>query len=136
MITNPDYKGEWSPDKIHNPEYKGPWEHPMIPNPEYKKVVNRLPINYVGFDIWQVKAGTLFGNIILADDQEDIEPFLWDIEKFRAEKAAKKAFDTGDVPRWDKKDETEQDDEEESDMVELSEDVEATEENGVAHEEL
>merc|ERR1719233_2882691 len=63
MIDNPDYKGPWTAPKIDNPEYEGTWKHPQIPNPDWKEVKNphhRLPINYVGFDLWQVKSGSLF----------------------------------------------------------------------------
>jgi len=120
MIPNPDFKGPWHPAQIDNPDYKGPWEHPKIPNPEYKEVNNpahRLPINYIGFDLWQVKSGTLFGDIILADSEDDVEAFLWDEEKLEAEKEAKKAFDTASEP-------PEEDTDEESDMEELSDEVE------------
>merc|ERR550534_608238 len=124
MIPNPEYKGPWSAKEIDNPDYKGPWEHPKIANPDYKEVTNpghRLPINFIGFDLWQVKSGTLFGDIIIADDEEDLKPFLWDDEKFESEKEAKKAFDKANEP--------EEDEDEESDMEELSEETgaEATE---------
>merc|ERR1719474_45734 len=109
--------GDWEAPTVPNPAYKGPWEHPQIPNPDYKEVNNpghRLPINFVGFDLWQVKSGTLFGDIILADSEEDLNPFLWDKEKFEAEKEAKKAFDKANEPP------EEEDEDEESDMEELS----------------
>merc|ERR1712060_1007377 len=119
MIPNPDYEGPWVPQEIDNPDYKGAWEHPKIPNPDFKEVQNpahRLPINYIGFDLWQVKSGTLFGDIILADTEEDLTAFLWDEEKFKAEKEAKKAFDKANEPPED----------EEADFQELSESEEAS----------
>jgi len=96
MIDNPEYKGEWKAPKIDNPDYKGPWEHPQIPNPDYKEVIDphyRLPINYVGFDLWQVKSGTLFGDIVLADSEDDIEKFIWSRSMHDEEKDAKEEFD-------------------------------------------
>jgi len=114
MINNPDYKGQWTAPKIDNPEYKGPWEHPQIPNPDWKEVTNphhRLPINYVGFDLWQVKSGTLFGDIVLADSEEDIESLIWSKAMHDDEKDAKAEFA--------KPDETEDDTEEDEDMEEL-----------------
>jgi len=96
MIDNPEYKGPWRPERIDNPDYKGAWEHPQIPNPEYKEVSNpahRLPINYLGIDIWQVKSGTLFGDIVLADSEADIEELVWDDAKRNAEKDAMVEFD-------------------------------------------
>jgi len=128
MIPNPDYQGPWSPQEIDNPAYKGPWEHPKIPNPDFKEVQNpahRLPINYIGFDLWQVKAGTLFGNIVLADKEDDIELFLWPEDKFEAEKEAKKAFDKANAPP-----EEEEDEDEDADFEELSESEEASEAEG------
>jgi len=115
MIPNPEYKGPWFPAEIENPDYKGEWEHPQIPNPEYKEVKNpahRLPINFIGFDLWQVKSGTIFGDILLADSEEDLAAFLWDQEKFDSEKDAKKSFDEANAP-------DEEDEDEDADMEEL-----------------
>merc|ERR1719394_381987 len=73
MIPNPEYKGEWRPKRIDNPAYKGEWEHPQIDNPDYVPVENvykRTPIEYIGMEIWQVKAGTVFDNMLLTDDKD------------------------------------------------------------------
>jgi calreticulin len=75
-IPNPDYKGEWSPKMIENPAYKGEWVHPMIPNPAYHEDNNIYAFNdfsFVGIDIWQVKAGSIFDNIIITDDVKEAE---------------------------------------------------------------
>jgi calreticulin len=128
MIPNPAYQGPWTPQEIDNPAYKGPWEHPKIPNPDFKEVHNpahRLPINYIGFDLWQVKAGTLFGEIVLADKEEDLKAFLWDEDKHEAEKEAKKAFDKANEPP-----EEDLDEDEDADFEELSESEEASAEGG------
>merc|ERR1719285_841198 len=124
MIVDPDAEKpeDW------DDEDDGPWEHPKIPNPDYKEVNNpahRLAINFIGFDLWQVKSGTLFGDIILADSEEDLDAFLWDEEKFEAEKEAKKAFDKANEPP-----EEEKDDDEEEDMEELSDKSAETPEAG------
>jgi len=129
MIDNPEYKGEWRAPKIDNPDYKGPWEHPQIPNPDYKEVTNphyRLPINYVGFDLWQVKSGTLFGDIILANSEDEIKEFIWSKAMHDEEKDAKDEFDNPpkneaedeaeDIDELDKK--TEKEGEEKSEQVE------------------
>merc|ERR1712013_279654 len=65
MIDNPEYKGEWKPRQIDNPDYKGPWVHPEIDNPEYNpddaKDIGKYAENCkIGFDLWQVKSGTIF----------------------------------------------------------------------------
>lgn len=73
MIDNPDYKGEWSPKQIDNPEYKGVWKHPEIDNPEYtadSSLYLKEEVCGVGLDLWQVKSGTIFDNILFTDDVE------------------------------------------------------------------
>jgi len=79
MIDNPEYKGEWKAKKIDNPDYKGPWVHPEIANPEFEDDLNMYSYAshaYVGFDLWQVKAGTIFDNIIVTDDPAEAEALL------------------------------------------------------------
>jgi len=71
MIDNPDYKGEWQPKMIDNPNYKGEWVHPLIANPDFvdDDTLYRYKDNkYLGIEIWQVKAGTIFDNFIVTDD--------------------------------------------------------------------
>lgn len=73
MVDNPEYKGEWKPKQIDNPNYKGPWVHPEIDNPEYTpdpELYLKKEICAVGFDLWQVKSGTIFDNILLTDDAD------------------------------------------------------------------
>lgn len=71
QIDNPEYKGEWKPKQIDNPKYKGPWVHPEIDNPEYSPDANlylRKELCAIGLDLWQVKSGTIFDDILLTDD--------------------------------------------------------------------
>ncbi len=52
---------------------QGIWEAPDIPNPEFvedKTLYNYKDTKYVGFELWQVKAGTIFDNIFLGDSYE------------------------------------------------------------------
>lgn len=77
-IDNPEYKGEWKPKMIKNPDYKGPWVHPEIPNPDYvddDEIYAYDNHAYVGFELWQVKSGTIFDNIIITDSVEEAEAF-------------------------------------------------------------
>lgn len=96
MIPNPEYKGEWKPKMIPNTAYKGPWVHPEVPNPKYKED-NELyhvckPCAAVGFELWQVKAGTIFDDIIVTDSIEEANAFAK--ETFLAKKdAEKRKFD-------------------------------------------
>jgi calreticulin len=80
MIDNPDYKGEWKQKMMDNPDYKGPWEHPLIPNPEYKYdpemyAVCKDTCTHIGFELWQVKSGTMFDDIIVTDSLEEAQQF-------------------------------------------------------------
>ena len=74
MIDNPEYKGEWKPKQIKNPSYKGKWIHPEIDNPEYSpddELYLYKDIGAIGFDLWQVKSGTIFDNVLITDSVED-----------------------------------------------------------------
>jgi len=86
VIANPEYKGEWKPKLIPNPEYKGEWIHPLIDNPEHKPdpTLYAYPsFKYVGIDVWQVKSGTIFDHILLADNEAIADDWLkeWEVEK-------------------------------------------------------
>jgi len=75
QIDNPEFKGEWVHPMIENPAYKGEWEHPQVDNPEYFDDADLhnfcKECEYVGFELWQVKAGTLFDNIIVTDSYDE-----------------------------------------------------------------
>jgi len=70
-VPNPDFKGPWRAKRIPNPAYKGAWVHPLIANPKYVSddtVYRYASFKYVGIEIWQVKAGSIYGNILVTDD--------------------------------------------------------------------
>eukprot|EP00457_Paulinella_chromatophora_P006311 gb/GEZN01006329.1/.p1 GENE.gb/GEZN01006329.1/~~gb/GEZN01006329.1/.p1 ORF type:complete len:405 (-),score=77.32 gb/GEZN01006329.1/:464-1624(-) len=77
MIDNPEYKGPWKAKRISNPKYKGPWEHPKIPNPAYvdDNTLYQYTFGGLGIDIWQVKAGTEYRNIIITDSMDEANKF-------------------------------------------------------------
>merc|ERR1711990_463529 len=63
--------GAWEAPQIDNPEYKGVWEAKLIDNPKYvadDTLYKYASFSTVGIDIWQVKAGTIFDNILVTDD--------------------------------------------------------------------
>lgn len=98
QINNPAYKGEWKPKQIDNPDYKGPWVHPEIDNPEYvpdDKLYAQQQICAVGLDLWQVKSGTIFDNILIADSEQEADEAAEDLLKRRqpAEKKMKEEQD-------------------------------------------
>jgi calreticulin len=71
IIPNPDFQGEWKAPLIPNPAYKGSWEHPEIPNPDYYEDSNiyAYPSHaFLGIEIWQVTAGSIFDNFLVTND--------------------------------------------------------------------
>jgi len=103
QVPNPDYRGEWSQKMMPNPAFKGEWKANEIPNPDYtedKDVFVQKDSNFVGIDIWQVKSGTIFDDILLTDRVEvatkerdalleKIKKEKSDFDKLEAEKAKK-----------------------------------------------
>merc|ERR1712028_270660 len=90
MKDNPEFKGEWSVKRISNSAYKGVWEAKKIANPEYEDdnaVYKYSDFGFIGFDLWQVKGGTIFDNVIITDDKAEADKFaekwkeLSDVEK-------------------------------------------------------
>merc|ERR1711974_555194 len=107
QIDNPDYKGEWKPKQIDNPDYKGAWIHPEIDNPEYeedKTLYKYESFCAIGFDLWQVKSGTIFDNILVTDDIEEAKKQGEDLWKVTSE-AEKKMKEVQDEEEKEKADE-------------------------------
>merc|ERR1719158_2307521 len=98
QIDNPAYKGAWEAKRIKNPAYKGVWEAKLIANPKYAaddKLGQYPKFSTVGVDVWQVKSGTIFDNILLTDDVEYAKAHgekTWKAGK-DAEKAGKEKAD-------------------------------------------
>jgi len=123
MKDNPEYKGDWNVKRISNPAYKGLWEAKKIANPEYEdddSVYKYADFGFLGFDLWQVKGGTIFDNVIITDDKAEAAAFakkwktLSEFEKAEKKKAddAKKAEEKKDEDKAG--DEDDDDDDEES----------------------
>ena len=70
-------------------EDDGEWEAPMIPNPEYNVCKD---CQYVGFELWQVKSGTIFDDIIVTDSVAEAETFAQETF-FKKQNAEKKMYD-------------------------------------------
>ncbi|XP_012833817.1 PREDICTED: calreticulin-like isoform X2 [Erythranthe guttata] len=100
-IPNPEYKGPWKAKKIKNPNFKGKWTAPMIDNPDFKDdpdIYVFPKLKYVGIELWQVKSGTLFDNVLISDDPDYAKKLAeetWGKQK-DAEKAA---FDEAEKKR-------------------------------------
>jgi len=100
-IANPEYKGPWKAKKIKNPNYQGKWKAPLIDNPAFKDDPDLYvfpKLKYVGIELWQVKSGTLFSNVLITDDAEYAKQLAEDTwGKYKdAEKAA---FDEAEKKR-------------------------------------
>jgi calreticulin len=124
MKDNPEYKGEWYAKRISNPAYKGVWEAKKIANPEYEdddSVYKYSEFGFIGFDLWQVKGGSIFDNIIITDDAAEADTFakkwksLSDVEKSKKEEEdAKKKEEEAAKKAEDKNEEDEDEDDEDT----------------------
>merc|ERR1712008_134552 len=140
--------GEWEPPMIDNPEYKGAWVHPEIDNPEHNAADADGIAKYaenckIGLDLWQVKSGTIFDNVMITDDAAAAKKAgedLWAVTK-DAEKTMKDAQDEEERKKADEESKSAEDDEdaddldadEEDDLPEEDEEEEADE---AEHDEL
>jgi calreticulin len=112
MIDNPEYKGEWKAPMIANPAYQGEWVHPKIDNPAYKNdetLYRYQSSKFIGIEIWQVKSGTIFDNILVTDDaalaKEWAERSVHAQEDEKTAKDAKKSSKSDDDDESDEVDE-------------------------------
>jgi len=141
MIDNPDYKGEWKPRQIDNPEYKGKWVHPEIDNPEYnaddaKDLGKFDEVCKIGFDLWQVKSGTIFDNILITDDIDEAKKIgdeTWGVTK-DAEKKMKDEQDEEEKKKAEEEAKNAEDEEDEDEELDDIDDEDTKEEE--AHDEL
>merc|ERR1712187_789845 len=129
MKDNPEYKGDWYVKRISSPADKGIWEAKKIANPEYEdddKVYAYADFCFLGFDLWQVKAGTIFDNVIITDDKAEADAFAkkWK-ELSEVEQAAKKAED--ETKKSESSSESKSADEDEDDEDEEEETMESEE---------
>merc|ERR1712098_851458 len=123
--------GEWEPAMIDNPEYKG----------EDAKGIAKYAENcIIGFDLWQVKSGTIFDNLIITDDpaaaKKDGEDF-WAVTK-TGEKTMKDEQDEVERKKAEEEAANAPDDEDEDDLDEDEEDdlPEDEDEDDIDHDEL
>mmetsp|Transcript_10972 Transcript_10972/g.40861 ORF Transcript_10972/g.40861 Transcript_10972/m.40861 type:complete len:420 (-) Transcript_10972:529-1788(-) len=154
QIPNPNYKGEWSPRMIDNPAYKGEWKAKMIDNPDYQpddKLYKYDNLNWAGFELWQVKAGTIFDNILVSDSVDDakaeadriladmkVEKAQFDAaeaEKRRAEEEARKQREEEERKRKEEEDKKTSENAEKEEAKKEAAEATTTDENS-AHDEL
>merc|ERR1712066_278256 len=98
---------------------KGIWEAKKIANPEYEdddSVYKFADFGFLGFDLWQVKAGTIFDNVIVTNDKSEADAFAKKWKDLNAvETAKRKEEDESKKVADDKKDEKDEDDDDDED---------------------
>merc|ERR1712048_1457472 len=118
MKDNPEYKGDWHVKRISNPAYKGIWEAKKISNPEYvddNNVYKYEDFGFIGFDLWQVKGGTIFDNIIITDEKSEADAFAKKWKDLSEVEKAKKKEEEDSKKADDAKKEDEADDDDDDD---------------------
>jgi len=123
MIDNPEFKGEWKPRQTDNPDYKGVWIHPEIDNPEFNPddasgIAKYAEHCKIGFDLWQVKSGTIFDNLMITDDPAAAKAAgeaLWAVTK-EGEKKMKDAQDEAERKIKSEAEATEKEDDDDDDV--------------------
>ncbi|XP_050269217.1 calreticulin-3-like [Quercus robur] len=99
-VPNLAYKGPWKPKKIKNPNYKGKWKTPWIDNPEFEDdpdVYVLKPIKYVGIEVWQVKGGSVYDNVLICDDPDYATQVVEEV--FANREIEKEAFEEAEKVR-------------------------------------
>merc|ERR1712007_408164 len=117
MKDNPAYKGEWSVKRISNPAYKGFWEAKKIANPEYEdddSLYRYDGFGFIGFDLWQVKGGTIFDNVIITDDKAEADGFAKKWKELSELEKGKKKEEEESKKADDKKNEDEDEDDDDA----------------------
>jgi calreticulin len=78
LIPNPRWRAGSEPRMVRNPKYKGPWKAGLVRNPEYseeraKSLYQQCnPCEHIGFELWQVDAGTVFDDILITDSEDEL----------------------------------------------------------------
>merc|ERR1711972_567924 len=110
--------------RISNPAYKGFWEAKKIANPEYEDddmLYKYDDFGFLGFDLWQVKGGTIFDNVIITDDKAEADAFAKKWKDLSEVETAKKKADDAKKAEDSKKEEADDDDDEDEEDKKESE---------------
>merc|ERR1712003_566535 len=119
--------GEWEAPMKDNAAYKGVWDAKKIANPEYEDddaLYKYADFGFIGFDLWQVKGGTIFDNVIITDDVAEADAFAkkW-FDLSQIEIPAKKAEEDAKKAEADKKAEDDDDDDDDEGDSQESEEM-------------
>merc|ERR1711879_236006 len=91
-----------------------------IANPDFKDddgVYKYTDFGYIGFDLWQVKGGTIFDNIIITDDKGEADGFAKKWKELSEVEKSKKKEEEDSKTADDKKKEDEDDDDDDADAA-------------------
>merc|ERR1712054_590907 len=85
MIDNPEFKGEWNVKRIANPKFV-----------DDDSLYSFEDFGFIGFDLWQVKGGSIFDKIIITDDEAEADKLAekWKALNAHEKEDKKKAEDT------------------------------------------
>jgi calreticulin len=105
MIPNPNYRGVWKPREVPNSGYMGIWRPRKIPNPDYSPdsefgVFDDLC--YVGIDVLQDNAGSIFDNFLVTDNFSYAEQMGQEVYHDVIEKEKHVFARWGGKDRWEK----------------------------------
>merc|ERR1739844_343547 len=122
-------------------EMDGAWEPPQIDNPEYEEDNTLYSFDSfcgIGFDLWQVKSGTIFDNVLITDDVEAAKKQgeeLWKATS-EAEKKMKEAQDEEEKKKADEEAKNSEPEDDEDDEEFDDEDEDDKEDADEPHDEL
>ncbi|KAG0085447.1 hypothetical protein BGZ93_009535 [Podila epicladia] len=139
-ILNPNFE-EWAPKMIDNPAYKGEWKAAEVPNPAYKEdsELAHYKIGGVGLDLWQVKSGSIFDDIVVTSEIGVADKYLeqWKeinqkenviVAKMNEEEKQRKEAEEAKAKEEDPKEKDDKEASDEPEKNELDEDDEEEEE--------
>merc|ERR1712071_153930 len=98
------------------------WEAKKIANPEYEDddaVYKFDDIGFIGFDLWQVKGGTIFDNVIITDDKAEADTFAKKWKDLSEVEKAKKKEEEDSKKTDDAKDDDDDDDDDKAESEEM-----------------
>merc|ERR1739845_293014 len=108
----------WNVKRISNPAYKGTWEAKKIANPEFEDddaIYKYADFGFIGFDLWQVKGGTIFDNVIITDDKAEADSFAKKWKTLSESEKSKKEEEEKNKKADDAKKEDEDEDDDDDD---------------------
>merc|ERR1711957_500882 len=95
-----------------------------IANPEYEdddSVYKYDDFGFIGFDLWQVKGGTIFDNVIITDGKAEADTFAKKWKDLSEVEKAKKKEEEDSKKTDDAKDAKDDDDDDDDDKAESEE---------------